>query len=89
MKWEKKCLKDVTGSQMWKPWPSSTKTIYATNPSESKKWNPILVFYRPPVFHIPTQEKNIKCTKEYVQVVTGFQMWKPWPLSTIQFMELI
>jgi len=45
---------------MWKPSPSSTNTIYATNPRESPKKNPVAIFYGPPLFAIPNHEKNIK-----------------------------
>jgi len=49
----------VNGFYTWKPWTPTSETIYATNLEKSKKQDPNAVFYGPPVFYIPTQEKNI------------------------------
>jgi len=45
--------------QISKPGSRSTNSLYATNPWESSKENPIAIFYGPLVFAIPNHEKNM------------------------------
>jgi len=67
IKWRKKnTYKLENGFQAWKPWTHTSKTIYATNPKESKKQDTNAVFYRPLVSAIPTQEKRIMWRKKCI-----------------------
>jgi len=48
------------------PWTPTSRTIYATNPKQSKKSDPIAVFSELPVFAIPTHEKEYKVDKKRI-----------------------
>jgi len=58
--WNDNYVQVENGFQICSQCLSITNTIYATNPRDSEKCNPILVFYGPPVFAISAQEEYMK-----------------------------